>query len=214
MNKFFIFIFIIFTILFQFIHEVNTQIRNDPSIVIPEIIPPVPTPTIPTITPAIPAPVIPAPALPAPAISASALPSGFDISSFTVPTIGIVTVTARPNPDSSNSNNPDTIYSAYSTRFIVLLTVSIMGGILVVISLVCLCYYLVKKLKKCRNNRLNNNDISNSGVTNNEIYEGKLLPTTPTYIVISQEFPQNLPNHNNQRGSTCDNSTNNEVIYK
>lgn len=137
MNKFFIFIFIIFTILFQFIHEVNTQIRNDPSIVIPEIIPPAPTPTIPTITPAIPAPVIPSPVL----------PGGFDISSFTVPTIGIVTVTARPNPDSSNSNNPDTIYSAYSTRFIVLLTVSIMGGILVVIFLVCLCYYLVKKLK-------------------------------------------------------------------
>lgn len=41
-----------------------------------------------------------------------------------------------------------------------------------------------------------------------------MLPTTPTYIVISQEFPQNLPNHNNQRGLTCDNSTNNEVIYK
>ncbi|PKK41956.1 hypothetical protein RhiirC2_804643, partial [Rhizophagus irregularis] len=46
------------------------------------------------------------------------------------------------------------------------------------------------------NNNENRNNISNPGVTNNEIYDDKLLPTSPTNIVISNKGS----NYNNQQG--------------
>ncbi|PKC10340.1 hypothetical protein RhiirA5_414483 [Rhizophagus irregularis] len=55
------------------------------------------------------------------------------------------------------------------------------------------------------------NNISNPGVTNNEIYDDKLLPTSPTNIVISNKGS----NYNNQQGKPRElgnNSTNNEII--
>ncbi|CAB5143455.1 unnamed protein product [Rhizophagus irregularis] len=61
------------------------------------------------------------------------------------------------------------------------------------------------------NNNENRNNISNPGVTNNEIYDDKLLPTSPTNIVISNKGS----NYNNQQGKPRElgnNSTNNEII--
>lgn len=210
MNKFFIFIFIIFTILFQFIHEVNTQLSNDPSISRKVSIPGNILPPSLTLTLATPAPALPVPTIPT-SFAVPTIPTSFAVpaipASFTVPTIGIVPVTARPRPVSRDSDNQD----IYSPRFLGLLTASVIGGISVVMSLLSLCYFLVRKYRNNKANAipgLNNND----GITNNEIYDGKLLPTN---IVISnqgQEFTPNLPNNKSQRVSACDNSTNNEVI--
>jgi hypothetical protein len=204
MKKIFILIFIIFIILLQFIHEVNTQSPAD----VPG---PPPEGAVPSPAKAPPGGVTPAGTASPPPSAASASSSASVSASSSA--------SAPVSASSVDSSIPSNIIAA-----------SIIGGIvsgLILIFLVGLCYFLVRMYKNKQENSkaiathgLNNvkskKNISNPGIMNDELYNEPI----PTELIISnhgQEFIPNSPNYNNQQGTTRElgnNSTDNEIIQK
>ncbi|GBB95474.1 hypothetical protein RclHR1_02540028 [Rhizophagus clarus] len=206
MKKLLILIFITLIILLQFINEANSiQVPKDISLAPP---------------PAGGASLVEGTApSPAPAIPPSTKVNTFfaPIPAFTTFTTGKLSPTEPsllPAVNFFPSNN------VKSTSDIV---ASIVGGVisnLILNFIICLCYFLMRIYKNKKvtseatiatpetNNNENGNNISNPGVTKDELYNG---PTSNH----GQEFIPNSLNHNNQQGTTRElgnNFVDNEII--
>ncbi|PKC06074.1 hypothetical protein RhiirA5_420084 [Rhizophagus irregularis] len=123
-----------------------------------------------------------------------------------LPSRSATPVGAIPSTQLIISASSDT---ATTTPLVNLILGAIVGGIvsgLILISLACLCFFLVRKYGR------KNEAIAIPELNNN------VNRNTPIDLVISnqeQEFTPNLPNYNNQQGTTCElgnNSTDNEII--
>ncbi|CAB4436941.1 unnamed protein product [Rhizophagus irregularis] len=189
MKKLLILIFLTFIILLQFIYEVNTQAPK--GVPIPRDVP-----------------------LP-PSGGVSAIPPSTKINTLTTSTSG---------SQASLVNSSNLTEGVISTTDII--NDSIIGGIvsnLILIFVVGLCFFLVRIYKNIKENSEaiatpglsshENKNINNTGITNNDIYNFKLLPIlpTPTEIIISnQEQETNSSDHNNQQETLRNNSIENE----
>ncbi|CAG8477866.1 16846_t:CDS:2 [Rhizophagus irregularis] len=123
-----------------------------------------------------------------------------------LPSRSATPVGAIPSTQLIISASSDT---ATTTPLVNLILGAIVGGIvsgLILISLACLCFFLVRKYGR-------KNEAIAIPEPNNNVNRN-----TPIDLVISnqeQEFTPNLPNYNNQQGTTCElgnNSTDNEII--
>ncbi|PKK74257.1 hypothetical protein RhiirC2_774981 [Rhizophagus irregularis] len=192
MKKIFILIFIIFIILLQFIHEVNTQGAPGPP---PEG--------------AVPSPAKAPPKGVTPAGTASPPPSAASASS---------SASAPVSASSVDSSIPSNIIAASIIGGIVsgLILIFLVG---LCYFLVRMYKNKQENSKAITTHGLNNvkskKNISNPGIMNDELYNEPI----PTELIISnhgQEFIPNSPNYNNnQQGITRElgnNLTNNEII--
>ncbi|CAB4436954.1 unnamed protein product [Rhizophagus irregularis] len=227
MKKFIILTFIIFIILLQIVHEVQPRPQAPPAGGLPTPDGGLPTPAGGLPTPAgglsTPAGGLPTPTggLPTPAgdplpPAGRATPAGGTPSGGTPITTGFTNLPSRSATPVRATPSTQSTGSASSDATSPLIIGGIVGGIvngLILIFLACLCFFLGRKYGRNNeaiaipglNNNANRNNISNPGVTSNEIDDDKLLPTTSIDLVISnqgQEFTPNLPNYNNQQGTT------------
>lgn len=159
MKKFIILTFIIFIILLQIVHEVQPRPQAPPAGGLP-------TPAGDPLPPA------------GRATPAGGTPSG---GTPNLPSRSATPVRATPSTQSTRSASSDATSP--------LIIGGIVGGIvnsLILIFLACLCFFLGRKYGRNNeaiaipglNNNANRNNISNPGVTSNEIDDDKLLPTT------------------------------------
>ncbi|RGB30103.1 hypothetical protein C1646_794355 [Rhizophagus diaphanus] len=214
--------FIIFIILLQIVHEVNTQAPppsgppagGPPAGGLPT--PPAGGPTPPAGGPPAGGPTPPAGGPPAggptpPAGGAKATPAGDTPSGGAPSTTGFANLPSRSaTPVGSTPSTQSTISASSDTTTTTPLANLILGAIvgglvsgLILIFLACLGFFLMRKY--ARKNEaiaipeLNNNVNRNTPVISNQ----------------RQEITPNLSNYNNQKGKTCElgnNSTNNELI--
>ncbi|RGB30098.1 hypothetical protein C1646_765767 [Rhizophagus diaphanus] len=180
MKKLRILIFLTFIILLQFIYEVNTQA--------PKGVP------------------IPGDAPLPPSGGDSAIPPSTKTNTLT-------TLTSTSGSRASLVNSSNLTEGVISTTDII--NNSIIGGIvsnLILIFVIGLCFFLVRIYKNIKENseaiatpglsNHENKNINNTGITNNDIYNFKLLPILPTpieIIISNQEQETNSSDHNNQQ---------------